>query len=184
MLTIHIEQQEKYNENTCEFVSIPKTELYLEHSLVAVRDWEGKWKKPFLETKEKPIQELLYYIHCMCINKEVCTDDILNCLTPKQLETIVAYIQDDMTATWFSNNSRIGASNRTGEVVTAEIIYYWMVSLRVPIEMETWHLNRLLTLLKVLNIKNGGDKKMPKKEAAAQRRALNAQRKAKMRSKG
>lgn len=150
---------------------------------MSVRKWEAKWHKLFLDDGDKTIEELLDYIRCMTITEDV-DQNVYSCLTEEDLKTIVEYIKDPMTATWFNNNNRVGASNRSGEKVSAEIIYYWMITLNVPVEFERWHLNQLLTLLKVVNIKNGGEKKMSKSEAQAQRAALNRQRRAKYKSKG
>lgn len=165
-------------------MDVKETTLKLEHSLVSIRKWESKWHKLFLDDDDKTIDELLDYIRCMTLNEEEIDQNVYRCITEDVLEKIVDYIKDPMTATWFNNNNRIDASNRSGEKVSAEIIYYWMVALNVPVELERWHLNQLLTLLKVINIKNGGEKKMSKSEAQAQRAALNQQRRAKYKSKG
>lgn len=184
MLEIEIPEQEKYEEESKTFIHVKKTTLKLEHSLISVRKWEARWHKLFLGDEDKTLEELLDYVVCMTLNREKVDQNVYLCLTEDDFTKIVQYIQDPMTATWFNNNTRIGASNRTGEKVSAEIIYYWMISLQVPVEFERWHLNQLLTLLKVINIKNGGEKKMSKKEAAAQRAALNKQRRAKFKTKG
>lgn len=184
MLEIVIPEQEKYEEETGKFIQTKKTTLKLEHSLISVRKWEAKWHKLFLENEDKTFDELLDYIRCMTLNREKIDQNVYRFLTNEDLEKIVTYIQDPMTATWFHNNNRIGASNRTGEKVSAEIIYYWMIAQNVPVEFERWHLNQLLTLLKVVNIKSGGEKKMSKKEAAAQRATLNKQRRMKYKTKG
>lgn len=165
-------------------MDINETVLKLEHSLVSVHKWEAKWHKLFLDDNEKGIDEMLDYIRCMTLNEDEVDQNAYYGLTDADIKCIVDYIKDPMTATWFNNNKRVGASNKTGEKVSAEVIYYWMVSLRVPVEFEKWHLNQLLTLLKVINIKNGGEKKMSKSEAAAQRAAMNRQRRKKYKTKG
>lgn len=184
MLEITIPECSKYDERSEEFVHIKQLTLKLEHSLLSVKKWEAKWHKPFLNTDDKTEEEILDYVSCMTLNREKVDSNVYRVLSPAQLSAIIEYIQNPMTATWFSDNKRIGASNRTGEVVTAEIIYYWMISLRVPIELEKWHLNQLLTLLKVINVKNGGEKKMSKRETMEQMAALNRKRRAKYKSKG
>lgn len=161
--------------------------LKLEHSLISLRKWESKHHKPFMGKRgeeEKTLEEILDYIYCMITNKEKINPLVISCISEEDVQKVVSYIQDPMTATWFSTNTRIGASHKIGEVVTAEIIYYWMISYNVPIELERWHLNQLLTLLRVLSVKNGGDKKMSRKDAATERRILNEQRRAKYKSRG
>lgn len=183
MLELYIKKQTYFNEETEEFVQIEDTTLHMEHSLKTVRLWESKWHKPFMTKKEKTTEEILDYMQIMCMDDAV-NPMIFQTMRVTDIQKVIAYIENPMTATWFSNNSRIGASVHSGEVVTAEIVYYWMFTLNVPLELETWHLNQLLTLLKVMNIKNGGEKKMSKKEAALQRAKLNAQRRKKYKSKG
>lgn len=177
-------EQEKYDEISEEFIKIKKTTLKLEHSLLSIKKWESKWHKPYLGNDDKSIPEILDYISCMTLNKESVNPMVYRFLNEEDVKKIIDYIKDPMTATWFSGNNRIGASNKYGEVVTAEIIYYWMISLQVPVEFEKWHLNQLLTLLKVISIKNGGEKKMSKKDAAIQRKMLNEQRRKKYKTKG
>lgn len=183
MLEIVVPEQHLYDEVKEEFVDVKDTVLRLEHSLIAVRKWESMWHKPFLGEENKTIPEIIDYIYCMSLDKKV-DPNVFRCLTNDNIEKVVEYIKDPMTATWFSNNNMVGAQRSSREKITAEIIYYWMVSLRVPVEFEKWHINQLLTLIKVINIKNGGDKKMSKKEAAEQRRALNEQRRAMYKTKG
>lgn len=183
MLELFIPKQEKYNSKENTFVSIEDTVLQLEHSLKSVQKWEAKWKKPFLGKEEKTMDQLVSYISCMTLNDRV-DPNVYFFLTYSDIQKTVDYIEDGMTATWFSNDTRIGGSNKSGEVITAEVIYYWMVTFRVPVEFENWHLNQLLTLLKVINIKSGGEKKMSKKEAAMERAMLNKQRRAALKTKG
>jgi hypothetical protein len=89
-----------------------------------------------------------------------------------------------MTATTFNDSKLIGASRSSNDVITNEIIYYWMIALQIPVEFQKWHLEQLLTLIKVVNIKNSPKNKMSKREEARQRAALNAARRAKSNSKG
>lgn len=186
MLEIKVKEQRLYDENKNEFIYIKPVTLKLEHSLISIRKWESKHHKPFLGGKgdEKTLDELVDYISCMVINKENVDPTVIYHLPAEVIQKVIVYIKDDMTATWFTGNHRVGASNILGEVVTAEIIYYWMISYNVPIELERWHLNQLLTLLKVINIKNGGEKKMSKRDAAIERTAENMRRRAKYHTKG
>ncbi len=187
MLEIKVEEQHLYDESTNKIIHIKPVTLKLEHSLISIRKWESKYHKPFLggtKKDEKTLDELLDYISCMIVNKENVDPMMIRHLPAEIIQKIILYIKDDMTATWFTGNHRVGASNRLGEVVTAELIYYWMIAYNVPIELERWHLNQLLTLLKVINIKSGGEKKMSKRDAAIERTAENARRRAKYHTKG
>lgn len=165
------------------------TILQLEHSLISLQKWEQKWHKPFLGKKgvpddKKTMEEIIDYIRCMTINKVDPAVYAVLALNTDLVKEIVDYIKDPMTASWF-NDGLIGAQSKNStESITAETIYYWMISLNIPSEYKKWHLNSLLSLIKLVNLKNQPDKKMSSKEAAAQRRALNAARRAKMKSKG
>lgn len=164
-------------------IKIPQTEIKMEHSLISIKKWEQKWHKPFLTEKKKTEEEMIDYVRCMTISSNI-PDEIYFFIPNNVMEKIISYIEDPMTATWFSDNSLIGAQKTSNETITAEIIYYWMISLSIPVEFEKWHVNQLLTLIKVISIKNGGSKKKDPKIAAQQRAALNAARRAKYKSKG
>lgn len=182
MLTITVPKTEVYDEETNRFWVVNEQELRLEHSLLSISKWESKWHKPYLDTStyEKTSEMNLDYIKCMTITQNV-PDIVYSCLTKKNIDDIVKYISDPMTATWFSNDNESHASS---EVVTSELIYYWMTATGVPFSCEKWHINRLLTLIKICSIKNGKPKKMSQKETAARYKALNAARRAKFASKG
>lgn len=188
MLEILIPEQhyEFFDEKKEEFlppIDIKETKIQIEHSLISIKKWEQKWHKPFLGDKDKTYEELVDYVRCMTLTHGV--DPIIYKYIPmKVLNEIVDYIKDPMTATWFRDDGLVGGQKYLKEVVTAEIIYYWMITLNVPVEFQKWHLNQLLTLIKVLNIKNGKKEKVDSKTAARQRAALNAQRRAAHKSKG
>lgn len=172
-------------DSTNEIINVKETILHLEHSLISLKRWEQKWHKPFLTDTDKTMEELVDYIRCMTINK--VDDSVYLAIEANPgvyMEDVVAYIQNPMTATWFADDKLIGAQKSAKEVVTNEIIYYWMVSFNIPSEYQKWHLNALLTLIKVISVKNQKPKKMTPAEASAQRKALNAQRRARMHSKG
>lgn len=179
MLQVTIPQTELFNEETQEFIQIKEQTLCLEHSLVSISKWESKWKKAFLTSKEKTIEEMIDYIRCMTITQNV-NPICYSGLTRQNLMDVQKYIEDTMTATTFRNQN--GPKSR--EIITSEIIYYWMIELGIPFECQKWHLNRLLTLVNVCSIKNTPAKKMSRKDAIAQQSQLNAARRAKFKSKG
>ena len=179
MIRILLPEKELYDEVNNKFVYLPSRELILEHSLVSISKWESKWNKPFLNNKiEKTSEEVLDYVKCMTINK--VDDSVYLRLTQENINEISRYITASMTATTFLKTSN--SVNR--EVITNEIIYYWMIQLNIPFECEKWHLNRLLTLIQVCSIKNSPKKKMSKAEILARNRELNAQRKLNLGTKG
>lgn len=183
MLSVSIPEQEVFDEGKNEFILIKRAELQLEHSLISLSKWEAKWHKPFLATKDKTEEEIWDYIRCMTLTKDV--DPITYRFIPDSvLKQIFEYIEDPMTATWFSKTDEKKSGMGRREIITAEIIYYWMVTLNVPVQFEKWHLNRLITLIKVINLKNAPAKKMSQKDILAQNARLNAQRRARHRSKG
>lgn len=177
MLEIYVEGSEQYNEETNEFVTIKPQTIKLEHSLVSISRWESKWHKPFLSS-DKTREEVLDYIRCMTINQVDPT--VYFSLSAKNFQDINDYIQDSMTATTIKKMP--GMHNN--ETVTSELIYYWMVAYEIPFECEKWHINRLLTLIKICNIKNQPAKNMSKREIIEQNRALNAARRQKWHTKG
>lgn len=183
MKEIFIPKSDLFNEDTNQFIHIEETTLQLEHSLISLKKWEERWHKPFLKKEDKTIEEILDYIRCMSLNSKKVDPKVYQYLPTSLISEIVEYIKDPMTATTFSD-SLIGAQQNSREIITAEIIYYWMVTYNIPVEFQKWHLNQLLTLIKVVSIKNGPKKKMGRKEAAQQRAALNKARRAKYNSKG
>lgn len=182
MLSIVVPQTEKFNEATNEFIYIKEQKLQLEHSLVSLSKWESRWHKPFLSSKNnnKSQEEIIDYIRCMTITQNVDPNVYYN-LTQKNYDKIQAYIDDSMTATTFSDIQKTAPSR---EIITSELIYYWMIAYNVPVEFEKWHLNRLLTLIKVCSIKNTPPKKMSKREIMNRNAALNASRRKAHNSKG
>lgn len=174
MLTIKINGREEYNPKTREFINTKDTVLSLEHSLVSVSKWEAKWHKPFLSKDAKTLEETIDYVKCMTITQNV-DPNVYQLLTKENLKEINDYISDPMTATWF--NERGNAPKRNSEQITSELIYYWMVALQIPFECQKWHLNRLLVLVRICNIKNQPSKKYSKKDVMSKNAALNAARK-------
>lgn len=180
MLRITIPETEMWNDETQEFVSGKETTIQLEHSLLSLSRWESKWNKAFLSKKDKTREELVDYVRCMTLNRDVDPELYLR-LTPSNFKEIEEYISAPMTATYFRDEKIMG---RNRETVTAELIYYWMISLNIPFECQKWHLNRLLALIKVCSLKNTPPKKMSKTAVMQQNRALNEARRKKLHSRG
>lgn len=180
MLTIAVPVgDEMWDEATGE-VYVKEEVLQLEYSLVSISDWESKWHKPFLTDDEKTNEQVIDYIRFMTITPNV-DPNVYNLLTKENVQQINDYIGNPMTATTFSNTEK---GKKSREIVTSELIYYWMISLQIPVEFQYWHLNRLLTLIRVCEVKNQPPKKMSKREIMSRNAALNAQRRAKAHSKG
>lgn len=180
MLEITIPEQELFNEATNEFFVIGAQKLKLEHSLVSISKWESKWKIPFLDKGKKTREQTIDYIRCMTITQNV-NPIVYMGITDLNIKEIADYIDDPMTATWFNEHQK---SLGQREIVTSELIYYWMIALNIPMECQRWHLNRLLTLVRICNIKNQKPKKMSKNEIYNKNRALNAARRQRINSKG
>jgi len=168
MIDIIIPETEYFDERTMQFTYSKEQKLTLEHSLIAISKWEAKFEKPFLSS-EKTTEEVLDYIRCMTITQNVSPETYLH-LSAKNLEDIQKYIEAPMTATTFKKIERRGGKK---EIITAELIYYWMITFNIPFECQKWHLNKLLTLIEVCARKNEPPKKMSRKEISAQHRAIN-----------
>ena len=180
MLKVTIPQQELWDEGQEKFIKVKSTTLQLEHSLVSLSKWESKWHKPFLGNGDKSVEETVDYIRCMTLTQNV-NPLVYSLIDQKTMERISDYISDSMTATWFSRQDKSAPSR---EVITAEIVYYWMIALNIPFECQKWHLNRLLTLIRVCNAKNAPSKKLSRKQIAKRNAALNAARRKNLNSKG
>lgn len=170
MLTIKLETTRFFNEATDEIITVPGREIQMEHSLISLSKWESKWKVPFLSDNPRTTEQTLDYLACMTITKGI-DPMVFQSLPSATTEEISKYINDAQTATTISNNG-----NKSRQIITAEVIYGWMVALQIPFECEKWHLNRLLTLVQVCNENNKGDKKMSRSERASaieRRKAMN-----------
>ena len=180
MLSIIVPLTEGFNEATGEFVTMQSFELQLEHSLVSLSKWESEFEKPFLGKDDKTSAETLAYIRAMVLTAGVPAE-VFQHLSKDNVQAINDYINAAQTATTFRE---LGPKRPTRDIITAEIIYYWMVALSIPQECEMWHLNRLLTLVKVINQKNQPKRKMGRREMMQQQRSLNAQRRESMGTRG
>lgn len=181
MLQITIPGEELFDEEKQEFINYKEQTLQLEHSLISLSKWEAKWCKIFLSKQDKTHEETIDYIRCMTLTPNV-SPDVYDRLTQANFKEINDYIAAPMTATYFSKERPGGRAN--GEQTTSELIYYWMIALNIPFECQKWHLNRLLTLIRVCNIKNQPPKKMSKKDIASRNAALNAARRKQLNTKG
>lgn len=182
MLTITVKGLEYFDDETQEFVSSEDVVLELEHSLVSLSKWESIWEKPFLSPDEKTTEETYSYVRMMTLTPNV-PDEVFSRLSSENLDAVNNYVNAKMTATWFSDPPST-TKGRPREIITSEIIYYWMISLNIPFECQYWHFNRLYTLIRVCNNKNAPQKKMGRKEMLEQRRRLNEQRKAQFNTRG
>lgn len=172
MLTIDIESGELWDEANQVFIQREARTLRLEHSLVSLSKWESIHQIPFLDGKQRTPEQILSYVSCMSVDGDLPREVLLT-LSRDQLGKIIEYIESQQTATTFSNLQQ--AQGRR-EIITSELIYYWLVTYNIPFEVEHWHLNRLFTLIRVCNVKSSKPKKMSKSELAAQYRTLNEQR--------
>ena len=180
MLQITVPALEGWDESKQEFVSYKAQTLQLEHSLIAISKWESKWHKPFLVKDQKTREETLDYIKCMTITQNV-DPEVYHRLTQENIDEINAYIDNPMTATTFSDEQN---SKPSREIITSELIDYWMIANNIPVEFRKWHLNRLITLIKICSVKNAPLKKQSKKEIMSRNAALNAERRKRLNSKG
>lgn len=180
MLQITVPAREIYNEQTNEFINIKEQTLQLEHSLISLSKWESKWCKSFIDSKDKTDEQMIDYVRCMTLTTNV-KPEVYNCLSLDNIRQINEYIEAPMTATYFYENDNKGGKKET---LTAELIYYYMIANNIPFECQKWHLNRLITLIRVCSIKNTPPKKMSRRDIMSRNAALNAARRQKMNSKG
>lgn len=178
MLELKVVLSEEFDESTSTFREGETFALDLEHSLVSMSKWESHFEKPFMAS-DKTGEELLWYIRAMTLTQRV-PENVFLSFSDKNIAAINTYISAKMTATWFVEDK----STPNTEVITTEIIYYWMIALQIPFECQYWHINRLLTLVQVCSRKNAKPKKMSSEEVARRNRELNEQRKAQYKTTG
>ena len=180
MLHVTIPSREHWDEVNQKFITNKEQKLQLEHSLVSISKWESKWHKAFMSNENRTHEETIDYIRCMTITQNV-DPEIYKFVTDDIVSQVNEYIANPMTATWFSEDK---TGRRSSETITSELIYYWMISLNIPKECEKWHLNRLLTLVRVCNIKNQPPKRMSKRETASRYASLNKARRQQLNTRG
>lgn len=181
MFRITVPGDEAYDEKSEQFTTVGDFDLELEHSLVSLSKWESIFEKPFLSQEDKTGAELLGYVKAMTLTPDV-PDEVYERLSEDNLKEINAFIEAKMTATWFSEDKH--APRTKQQVITSELIYYWMTVFNIPFECQHWHLNRLFTLIQICNVKQEKPKKMSQASVAARYRELNAQRKKELGTKG
>lgn len=178
-LKVTVPDVELFDERINEFININGGSFYIEHSLISISKWESIWHKPFFSKDPKTVEETLSYIEAMTITPNV-DKRLYKYIPTSELKRIKDYTDDPMTATWFKEKK--GSASR--QIITSEVIYYWMVALQIPFECQKWHINRLLTLIRVCNEKNQPDKKMSKNAIYRQNAALNEARRKALKTKG
>lgn len=180
MLPIHIPKTRLWDNGKEEFIYVEETTLELEHSLVSISKWESKWHKSFFDKRDKTYEETLHYIECMSIDPKV-SPEVFLCLTDKHMEQIKDYIDNPMTASSVPEDKNSPVSK---ERITSELIYYWMISLQIPVEFEHWHINRLIMLIKICGVKNSAPKKTSMNERYNRHAAINAANRKRFNTKG
>lgn len=181
MLEIVVESAEFYQPSINKFITIPECTLTLEHSLISIAKWESKWKTPYFNDKPKSMKQHLDYIRCMTIGN-VKEPHVYEALTPENLKQIQDYMEDPMTATTFTNRQK--QQKGRSETLTAELLYARMCTYGIPFECQKWHINKLLTLIKVCDLQNSPRDKMSKKETSMYNAEQNAARRAKYNTRG
>ena len=174
MLKIVVPGTEYFNEEDETFETVGDFDLELEHSLISLSKWESKYQKPFLVRSEKTPEEIMGYVEAMIISP-IYPPDIFVRLSKDNVRQINDYIESKESATTFG---LMPERKGPGEVITSELIYYWMVAFNIPFECESWHLNRLFSLIRICNIKNSKPRKMSRHEISSRNRELNAIRRA------
>lgn len=181
MLKLLVGATEVYDDETCKFSTVGGEIVWLEHSLISLSKWESKYGRPFLGPKEKTTEETLGYVEAMLVS-DFPGGNFLEKLSRENFDEVEAYINQTQSATTFRETSTPAKGN--AEIISAELIYFWMISYNIPFECQYWHLSRLFALIRVCNVKNSKPKKRSAKEAAAERKALNEARRAQFGSSG
>lgn len=153
--------------------------LRFEHSLLSLSKWESKHKVAFLTTQAKTATEMIEYFQDMLLSPEDDPNLVLG-LSPEQLDQLAIYMNESQTA------SSVPAVplKKSGETITSELIYYWLVGMQIPFEVQTWHLSRLMMLVEITNYKNQPEKKRKPGEVVSDMIHLNNERRKKFNTNG
>lgn len=188
-LTITVPAKEYYVEKLNQFRYEKERTLTIEHSLISIKKWEQKYHRSFFNDKDKKTsEEMMDYVRCMALGTVDPMTYVM--LTRENIQEISDYINDPMTATTFKDIKLEGESgnSKRNKIITSEIVYYWMTQLNIPPEYAKWHINQLITLIRVSNEEqkklNGGGKKIPKKGLTNRNAAINAANRKRFNSKG
>lgn len=180
MLTLFIKGDELFDEVSQTFIETTAATIRLEHSLISLSKWESIFEKPFLSTNNKTNDEIISYIKFMILD-DLVDESIVYRLDQENLNEVNRYINSSQSATTFGT---MPEKRGRGEVITSELIYYWMVAFTIPFECQTWHINRLFALIRICNIKNSKQKKLSSHEIASRNRELNEKRKEQLQTSG
>ncbi len=183
MLKITIPEIKVLDDETNEIHHLKEQTICFEHSLVSLSKWESKWCKPFLTNQPKTLEETTDYIRCMTLTQNV-DPDVYTYMPDSIRRQIFKYAEDSHTATTFAEDKLEHSGPRRRETITSELIYYWMIQCGIPAEYQKWHLSRLLALIRICQIKSQKPKKLGRNELMSRNAALNAQRRAKLHTKG
>lgn len=177
MLELEIVFEEGFKAETNEFIATKSETIQLEHSLFSLSKWEAKWEIAFYGRDEKTNEQLADYIRMMVLSD--ISFDIVEFIKPAQIAEINEYINSKQTASWFAEDNRPGRRGaRNTRVTTSDLLYAYMASMRIPFECQHWHINRLLTLIRIIDLENQPKKNMPRRDSVASHRSINQARRA------
>lgn len=177
MLSYLFPSKEVYNEETNEFTTIGGERYFFELSLRGIAEWEAENERPFFATKLNA-EDAISIVDIMCMDNDYFDERLIDA---PFLSAVNSYISKKNTATVIHNED---ADSKTGSFITSEVIYAMMFELSIPIECENWNINRLMTLIKVMQIRSQPSKKMSRAKVASENQRLNALRRSKLNSKG
>lgn len=173
MFTIKIPPLEIFDDELEEFRQFGADEITFEHSLYTIARYEEATHKPYYDTRSDE-DNLFSYMPYMAIKPPKDPSAFFR-IPQDELAKLKSWMEDSHTATWFSKDDD---NSPEREIVTAELIYYWMTEYRIPFECERWHINRLMTLIQVCARKKSPPKQKSQAEIIREHRALNQKRRA------
>lgn len=162
---IHVPKREIWLEDKEEFIEFEEKNIEIEHCLYSISLWEAKYHKSYFSTPDKTAEEILDYMKMMVLSglEDEDLDLFFLTLPIEVINEINEYMNDEATATTFSKEDKSKINSGNNEIITSEIVYYWMTTQNIPFECEMWHINRLITLIRVCIIKNQPEDKKKKK---------------------